>query len=97
MARFEVTISEMQSTASKISQAANEFLEAANQVYSAAEALSSSWEGDSQVAFAAEQQQANAWYKKMTEIVNTYVEGLNAAAKNYEAADQASAAAIRSH
>ncbi len=96
MARFEVTISEMQSAASKIQQAAENFLEAANQVFSAAEALSNSWEGDSQVAFAAEQQQANAWYKKMTEIVNTYVAGLNTAAKTYAQADQESTAAIRS-
>ena len=50
MARFEVTVSEMQSAASKIQQAAESFLDAANQVFAGAEALADSWEGDSQVS-----------------------------------------------
>lgn len=96
MARFEVTVSEMQSAASKIQQAAENFLDAANQVFAGAEALANSWEGDSQVAFAAEQQQANQWYKKMVEIVNTYVASLNNAAKAYQQADSEAAANIKS-
>ncbi len=96
MARFEVTISEMQNAANKISQAAENFLDAANQVFAGAEALADSWEGDSQVAFAAEQQQANEWYKKMVEIVNTYVANLQSAAKAYQQADSDSASNIKS-
>ena len=60
MARFEVTVSEMQNAATKIQQAAESFREAAAQVLSAAQTLSESWEGDSQVAFQAEQQQVSA-------------------------------------
>ena len=96
MARFEVTVSEMQSAANKISQAAQDFLNAANQTFASAQQLAESWEGDSQVAFVAEQQQANEWYKKMVEIVNTYVASLNNAAKAYQQADSEAAANIKS-
>ena len=96
MARFEVTISEMQNAANKISQEAENFLNAANQVFASAEALADSWEGDSQVAFAAEQQQANQWYKKMVDIVNSYVSSLQTAAKTYQQADNESASNIKS-
>ncbi len=95
MARFEVTVSEMQNAASKIQQAAESFMEAANQVFAGAQALADSWEGDSQVAFVEEQQRANDWYKKMVEIVNTYVAGLNKAAQDYAKADSDAASEIR--
>lgn len=95
-ANFGVTVSEMTSAASKISQAASDFLQTAGQVLAAAENLAGSWEGDSQVAFAGEQAAANAWYKQMTEIVNTYVDALNTAAQKYQEADEQSTAAIRS-
>jgi WXG100 family type VII secretion target len=97
MARFEVTISEMQNSANKISQAAEAFLDAAEAVMAGANDLASEWEGDSQVAFVAEQEKANQWYKKMVDIVRTYVESLNNAAKTYQEADEASAANIKSH
>ena len=96
MARFEVTVSEMQSAANKISQAAQDFLNAANQTFASAQQLAESWEGDSQVAFVAEQQQANEWYKKMVDIVNTYVTSLQNAAKTYQTADNESASNIKS-
>ena len=64
MARFEVTVSEMQSAANKISQAAENFLNVANQTFASAQALADSWEGDSQVAFQAEQQQADRKKKR---------------------------------
>ena len=96
MARFEVTISEMQSAANKISAEAQEFLNAAGQVFTSAQQLGASWEGDSQVAFMAEQQKANEWYKRMVEIVNTYVSSLQNAARIYQEADNSSAANIRS-
>ena len=96
MARFEVTVSEMQSAANKISQAAENFLNVANQTFASAQALAESWEGDSQVAFQAEQQQANEWYKKMVEIVNTYVNSLQNAAKAYQQADSEAASNIKS-
>ena len=84
MARYEVTFSEMQAAANKIAQEAQNFLDAANQVMAGAEALSQTWEGDSQVAFINEQQQANEWYKKMVDIVNTYVTMLQNAVQKYE-------------
>ena len=96
MARFEVTVSEMQNAANKISQAAQDFLNTANQTFACAQQLAESWEGDSQVAFQAEQQQANEWYKKMTDIVNTYVASLQNAAKSYQQADNEAASTIKS-
>ena len=84
---FRVSASELTAAAAKISQAANDFLQTAGQVLAAAEALGSSWEGDSQVAFAAEQAKAVAWYRRMGEIVNSYVDMLNGAAKAYQQAD----------
>ena len=97
MARFEVTVSEMQNAATNISQAANDFLNAASQTFSAAQQLAESWEGDSQVAFVEEQTKANEWYKKIVEIVNTYVTNLQNAAKSYQEADTQSASDIKSH
>ena len=96
MARFEVTISEMQNAANKIAQEAENFLNAANQTFQSAQALGESWEGDSQVAFMAEQQKANEWYKKMVDIVHTYVSSLQNAAKAYQQADSDSAQNIKS-
>ena len=96
MARFEVTISEMQSAASKISQAAENFRDAATQTLNAANTLAESWEGDSQVAFVEEQQKANEWYNKMMSIVDNYVASLQNAAKAYQEADNQSASDIKS-
>ena len=96
MARFEVTISEMQSAATKISAAADNFRDAATQTLNAANTLADQWEGDSQVAFVAEQQKANDWYNKMMGIVDTYVTSLQNAAKAYQEADAQSASDIKS-
>jgi len=84
MARFEVSFPEMQAAANKIAQEAQNFLDAANQVLAGAEALGQTWEGDSQVAFMNEQQQANEWYKQMVDIVNTYVTMLQNAVQKYQ-------------
>jgi uncharacterized protein YukE len=43
-----------------------------------------------------EQQQANAWYRQMVELVNTYVESLNNAARAYAEADEAARSNIAS-
>ena len=96
MARFEVNVTEMNNAATKISQAANDFLNAAGKTFTAAQALAESWEGDSQVAFVQEQTKANEWYKKIVEIVNTYVTNLQNAAKSYQQADADTATDIKS-
>ena len=96
MAKIEVTVSEIRASARKISKASSDFLSLANQVLSSAEALSQSWEGDSQVAFIKEQQQANEWYKQMTELVNTYVSNLQEAADTYANTDEDASSIIRS-
>ena len=66
------------------------------QTLNAANTLADQWEGDSQVAFVAEQQKANDWYNKMMGIVDTYVTSLQNAAKAYQEADAQSASDIKS-
>ena len=95
MPNFDATIPEKQNAANKISQAAKAFLDAAEAYKAAAYDLSREWEGDSQVAFVAEQEKVIQWYKKMVEIVQTYVTSLNNAAKTGQKADEASDANIR--
>ncbi len=97
MARFEATISELMNAANRISQAAEDFRNTAQQVFSAAQQLAGTWEGDSQVAFVNEQEQANQWYNKMMDIVSTYVESLQKAAEAYQKADEEAAANIKSN
>lgn len=94
--RIEVTISELQSAASTITQATSDYRSAADTLKAAADELAASWEGDSQAAFVAEQEQAFAWYTKMAEIGEQYAETLNKAAQNYADTDAEAASAIRS-
>lgn len=96
MAKFDVIISGLQSSAGKIAQACEEYQAAANSLKGAADALAGTWEGDSQVAFVNEQDQANQWYMKMAEIVNDYVAELKKAAEEYVKADQEAARIIGS-
>ena len=91
-----VTISELQSAADKIAQACEQYQAAANSLKAAADELADTWEGDSQVAFIGEQEQANQWYMKMADIVNEYVAQMKAAAAKYLETDQSAAQTIRS-
>ena len=93
--RIEVTISELQNAASKISQSAADYQSAADSLKAAADELASTWEGDSQVAFVAEQQQAYEWYKKMASICEQYAQSMNMAAQRYQETDAEAASAIR--
>lgn len=95
MAKIEVTLSEIRSAAAKIRRSSEDFLATASRVLGAAETLSRSWEGESQVAFMAEQRIANEWYRKMMNLVSTYVGNLTDAARLYEGADAESASAIK--
>lgn len=90
-----VTISELQSSADKIAQACEQYQAAANSLKSAADELAGTWEGDSQVAFVNEQEQANQWYLKMADIVNEYVAQMKAAAAKYQETDASAAQTIR--
>ena len=90
-----VTISELQSSADKIAQACEQYQAAAYSLKSAADELAGTWEGDSQVAFVNEQEQANQWYMKMADIVNEYVAQMKAAAAKYQETDASAAQTIR--
>lgn len=93
--RIEVTISELQSAASKIAQSAADYRSAADALKSAADELASTWEGDSQVAFVSEQEQAYNWYCKMAEICQQYSQAMSQAAQRYTETDAEAASTIR--
>lgn len=94
-ARIEVTISELEGAADKIIQACEQYESAAASLKAAADGLAGTWEGDSQIAFVNEQEQANAWYKKMAAIVNQYAAQMKAAAAKYVSTDADAAGHIR--
>ena len=93
--RIEVTISELQSAATNITNAANDYEAAATSLKNAGDELASTWEGDSQVAFVAEQQRAFEWYKKMAEICRSYAQAMNNAAQKYMETDSQAASTIK--
>lgn len=93
--RIEVTISELQSASGKISQYAADYQSAADSLKSAADELASTWEGDSQVAFVAEQQRAYEWYKKMAGICEQYAQAMSTAVQRYQETDAEAASTIR--
>lgn len=93
--RIEVSISELQSAASRITQAAEDYKNAATSLKAAADELAATWEGDSQVAFVAEQEDAYNWYTKMAAICVEYAKSMEVAAENYESTDAEAASYIR--
>lgn len=94
--RIEVTISELQSAASKITQSAADYKAAADNLKASADELAASWEGDSQVAFVAEQEHAYEWYKNMAAICERYAEAMQDAARKYTETDTEAASLIKS-
>lgn len=93
--RIEVTISELQSAASKISEYAADYQSAADSLKAAADELAATWEGDSQVAFVAEQEAAYEWYKKMATLCEEYARSMSTAAQRYQETDAEAATTIR--
>ena len=93
--RIEVTISELQNAASNITQYAQDYKSAADNLKASADALAGAWEGDSQVAFVDEQEQAYNWYTKMAALCEEYADSMKNAATAYEQTDAEAAAEIR--
>lgn len=95
MAKIEATLPDMRGAANRIKSSADEFRTVAAQVLSSAEALGACWEGDSQVAFMAQQTRANDWYIKMMDTVDQYVATIKVAAADYEDTDEDAAKTIK--
>ena len=93
--RIEVTVSELQSAASKIQQYAADYKSSADSLKAAADQLASTWQGDSQVAFVSEQEQAYNWYIKMADICTQYAQAMEQAAQRYTETDAEAASTIR--
>lgn len=84
---FQVTISEVRAAANKLQQALADFEQATNNTKAAADNLCAGWEGDARNTFAAEQEKTVAWFRQMAEVVDTYINALETAAKIYEQFD----------
>ncbi|MDO5377595.1 MAG: WXG100 family type VII secretion target [Clostridia bacterium] len=84
---FKVTISEVRECANKLQTALADFDTATNNTKAAADSLASMWEGDAREAFVAEQEKTIAWFQKMSQVVETYIKALEAAASVNEAFD----------
>lgn len=87
MGSFTVTPTELENAAKKIEENIQLYEQATANAKTAADDLAGKWEGDAQVAFVQEQEQANAWYKQMATIVKTYSGAMRQAAKTYVGTD----------
>ena len=88
---------QMQMAVSIIAKAADEFRTAAFNTLNAANTLADQWEGDSQAAFAEEQQKANDLCNKMTALLDNYVAKLNQTVMIYSGAEKQAASFIKGH
>lgn len=93
MAKFDVTISEMQAAAKSISQYNEEFRDAASQVKQATDAMiGSEWKSEqSSQNFQDNVTALVDWMNQMNDIVDTYAKMLETAAERYANADSTAA------
>lgn len=94
MSQFSATIESLREGAQKIENEALNYENASKVAMAAADELKAGWQGDAQVAFANEQEQAKMWYLRMAEIARDYAAALRFAAAKLESTDQESAASI---
>lgn len=79
-----VNISELVQAAAKMNEALGNYREAIGNVKAAADELASKWEGDGQVAFVADQEQAYKWYNSLADVVMNMIEEAKKVAQRYE-------------
>jgi WXG100 family type VII secretion target len=84
---FKVTAAELNECANKLTAALQQFDDATKKSSAAAYQLMSQWEGDAAHAFSDEQTKSTGWFNKMSQIVETYIAALKAAAAAYLAFD----------
>lgn len=87
MAKFTVNPQSLRDAATKVENEALNYENASKVAKSSADTLASSWVGDAQKAFVAEQEKANAWYLQMAELARQFAAFLRKAASEYEIAD----------
>jgi WXG100 family type VII secretion target len=95
---FALTVrnSLLRSAARELQTQLNVFSEATSQSEKAARTLCTQWEGDAEVAFEAEQENAVREYRNMEKTVRNLIDALKTAADKYEAADSHCAKLLRS-
>lgn len=84
MLELLVNISELTAAAAKMNEAVSNYREAVDQVKTAADELASKWEGDAQVAFVNDQNDAYRWYFSLADIVDAMIEEARRVARRYE-------------
>ena len=97
MPNFTVTPEELRAAAKKLENEALNYESASKTAKASADALIANWVGDSQKAFAAEQEKAYNWYMEMTTLARQYSQFLSRAASEYETADAQAAGVINAN
>ena len=92
---LRVTISELEAAADKLKSATAEYGDATNATKAAADTVAAGWEGDAQVAFVEEQEEAVRWYQQVAQAVELYASAIKAAAALYKDLDIESVNIIR--
>lgn len=92
---IDMTVAEMNNAANKIDESIAQYEEASAQVKQAADDLTSKWKGNARDAFAAEQEQAAAWYSNMAQICRTYSQALRKYAQSLQETDDTAAQNIK--
>lgn len=84
MIELLVNIGELTAAAAKMNEAVASYREAVDQVKTAADDLASKWEGDAQVAFVNDQNNAYKWYFSLADVVDAMIEEARRVARRYE-------------
>lgn len=95
MAKFSVTIPEVESASKKLMSQADDYEQAATTLKTAADNLMGSWKGDASEAFARQEAEAYNWYKQMANVVRQYAVDMQYAASKYVEADIGAAGIVR--
>ena len=95
MAKFSVTITEVENASKKLLAQADEYEQASTTLKTAADTLRGSWKGDASEAFARQEADAYNWYKQMANIVRQYAVDMQYAAGKYVEVDTNAAGVIR--
>ena len=95
MAKFSVTIPEVESASKKLMSQADDYEQAATTLKTAADNLMGSWKGDASEAFARQEAEAYNWYKQMANVVRQYAVDMQTAASEYARVDMEAASLVR--
>lgn len=83
-----VTVAPLLDAANKMNRALEIYLKSIDKVKAAAVALAENWEGDGQVQFVKDQDQAYKWYSNLVAVVREMIAAARKVAENYKETEQ---------